>query len=243
MYDIHCHILPGIDDGSGNTSDSIEMARLAAISGTKGIVATPHCNIPGLYQNLWDVTLEKKLSELQYELNSRNIPITIYSGQEICLTGDFLQYLRQGKLISINHSNYLLVEFDFLESAPVAYSKIQQIIAEGYIPVIAHPERYRFVAEQQDAIHRLKKLGGLIQVNKGSLKGRFGYDIMKISTEIFQKHQADFVASDAHSQYSRTPYLADIHELISERFSEDYADFLLKTNPFQLLNNKTIHNF
>ena len=243
MIDIHCHILPGMDDGSGNFSDSIEMAQLAASSGIRTIVATPHCNIPNVFENYWTPEIRARLDRLQEALNARKIPITLLPGQEIFLSSGFLPLLKQGKLIPINDSRYLLVEFDALEKASIVIRKLQKIIAEGYIPIVAHPERYGFVHENEDMVYRMKELGCLIQINKGSLKGRFGYTATKIAYEILGNHDADFIASDGHSQYSRTPYLADAYEIVSERFSSDYADFLLNYNPQKVLKNEKVYAF
>ena len=92
-------------------------------------------------------------------------------------------------------------------------------------------------------IYRIKEMGCLTQINKGSLKGRFGYRTMKRAFEILENHDADFIASDGHSQYSRTPYLADAYEIVSERFSSDYADFLLNHNPQKVIKNEKVYAF
>ena len=243
MIDIHCHILPGMDDGSGNFSDSIEMAQLAAASGTRAIVVTPHCNVPNLFENYWSAKMQTVFDRLQKEVDARKIPITFLPGQEIFLASDFLKLIKQGKLIPINHSRYLLVELSAYENASVALRKLQKIIAEGYVPIVAHPERYDFVHEHGDMIYRMKEMGCLIQINKGSLKGRFGYNAMKSAFDILENYDADFIASDGHSQYSRTPYLADAYEIVSERFSSDYADFLLIDNPGKVLRNERVYAF
>ena len=243
MIDIHCHILPQMDDGSGSYHDSIEMAQLAATSGTRGIVVTPHCNIPDAFGNYWTAEVQAVLNKLQKAVNDRNIPITFFRGQEIFLTSDVLPLLKEGKLIPIHYSRYLLVEFNPYENASVAVRKLQKLTAEGYIPIVAHPERYPFVQEQGDLVYRMKELGCLLQINKGSLKGRFGRKAMKSAFEILKNYDADFIASDGHSQYSRTPYLADAYEIVSERFSADYADFLLNDNPQKVLKNERIHAF
>lgn len=243
MIDIHCHIMPGVDDGSGNMSDSTEMALLAARQGTKKIVVTPHCNIRSVNKNCWDSEMENKFLTLQTRLKEKNIPIEIFRGQEVLLSGGFMDGLRQRKFITLNGSAYVLAEFDMRESAAVAYGKLHQLVSEGYVPIVAHPERYGFVHEQRDAIYKIKETGSLIQVNKGSIKGSFGFEIQKIALEIIDTRQADFVASDAHSQYSRTPFLADVHEFICEKFSSEYADFLLKHNPYKVIGNEKIYGF
>ena len=90
MFDIHCHILHGVDDGSGNLSDSLEMAKLAADSGTKAIIATPHCNIPATFDNYWSKDIETKFSALRQAVRECGIPVEIYKGQEIFLSKKFI---------------------------------------------------------------------------------------------------------------------------------------------------------
>ena len=243
MIDIHCHIMPQMDDGSSSYHDSIEMACLAASSGVRGIVVTPHCNNPNAFRNYWTTEIQAVFEKLQKEVNDRKIPITFFRGQEIFLTSDVLTLLKQGRLISINDSRYLLVEFGSYENASVAIHKLQKLTAEGYVPIVAHPERYFFVHEHGDVVYRMKELGCLVQINKDSLKGRFGRKAMKSAYEILENYDADFIASDGHSQYSRTPYLADTYEIVSEHFSADYADFLLNDNPRKVLKNEKIDAF
>lgn len=243
MIDIHCHIMPGVDDGAGNMSDAVEMAKLAAESGIKRIIVTPHCNIPGSYHNYWNYFLSEDVRNLQKEIHKNNIDLTVYPGQEIYLSPGFAELLKKGEFIGLNESKYMLVEFSMRERADVAYRKLQQVIAEGFVPIVAHPERYGFVTEQQEAVYRMKDLGALLQVNRGSIKGVFGKSAMKKANEIISTFQADFVASDGHSQYRRTPYLADVHEYISEEISLEYGDWLFKVNPSKVINNESIYSF
>lgn len=240
MFDIHCHILPGVDDGSGNFSDSIEMAQLAVESGTKGIVVTPHCNIPGMFANYYCDEFKEKFMNLKQALKQKNIPVEVYQGQEVFLSRYFEEHLTKGEFITINGSKYMLVELDFRIDAASAFSRLERLISYGYIPVVAHPERYGFVIENPDAARKIRSVGALVQINSGSLIGDFGIYIKKTAQKIMDNALVDFVASDAHSQYSRTPNLAVAHEFISENYSYDYADILFRTNPVKLLNNESI---
>ncbi len=240
MFDIHCHILPGVDDGSGNLNDSIEMAQLAAESGTKGIVATPHCNISGMFNNYYNAEFKEKFLHLKHALQQKSIPVEVYSGQEVFLSSHFEEHLEKGELITLNGSRYMLVELDFKIDAADAFSRLERLISYGCIPVVAHPERYGFVIENPDVIRKIRSVGAFAQVNSCSLTGEFGHLIQETANIIVRNRFADFVASDAHSQYSRTPSLAQVHELICENFSYDYADVLFKINPVKLLNNETI---
>lgn len=243
MIDIHCHIMPGIDDGASNVSASISMAEVAFQSGTKSIIATPHCNTPHGHRNYWSDETNSLLETLRHELKSRHIPVDIYKGQEVFLAGDFMELIRQKKLITLNDSRYILVEFSMKESFTQAIDMLQQLISEGYVPVVAHPERYGFVSEDIDTIRMIKDAGALIQINKGSLKGSFGHNALKVSHKIISKRQADFIASDAHGSSGRNPFLADVYEFICSEFSDNYADFLLRKNPENILKNQEIFKY
>lgn len=240
MFDIHCHIIPNVDDGSGNMNDSIEMAQLAADSGVKALAATPHCNVPGMFDNFWSAELENKLALLQGELNKRDIPLTVCRGQEVFLSKNFEEHLKNGRFITLNNSRYMLAELDFRTDEATAVSRLQRLASYGYIPIVAHPERYGFVAENPHAVKRIHSSGCLVQINKGSVMGEFGPYVRRTAEYIMELRQADFVASDAHSQYSRTPYLSDVHERIFEKWSYDYACLVLETNPVKVFSDEDI---
>lgn len=243
MYDIHCHIIPGVDDGADSMSETIEMLNIAASNRTKGIICTPHSNIPQSFRNFWDEKLEQKFNAITEEVRKRNIPVELYKGQEVFLAGDFMQRIKNNELITLNNSEYILVELYPFEKESTAYKKLALLMAEGYKLIVAHPERYAFVVENESAINNIKDIGCLVQINKGSLKGRFGKAVMHTAHRMLENRSADFVASDAHSPYRRTPNLTDVHEMISTEYSVDYADYLIKTNPLNVITNKTIFGY
>ena len=240
MVDIHCHILPGFDDGSDNIEESLRMARIAAGGGTKAIIVTPHSNIPDSYQNYLDKEYVDTFKELKAKIKEQRIPLKIYPGHEIFATDDLVEPIKRKRLLTLCNSDYPLVEFAFKERSESVYEKLQILVAEGLTPIVAHPERYAFVAEDRSAALRLKKIGCLLQVNKGSLKNKFGTNAYNVAQALIRREVADFVASDAHSPYMRTPYLADAHEIISELHSPQYANLILSINPEKILKNEKI---
>ena len=240
MYDLHCHILYGVDDGADTITESLEMAGIARDNGTKGIVVTPHSYSSPTELNFWDADMKQRFSNLQNEIDKRGMDIRLFPGQEIFGRGEFVEHLISGELITINGSRYPLIEFPFVVRSEYVLEKMQQLISEGFVPVIAHPERYKFVSKNFESLVKLKKMGCLIQVNTGSLQGVFGSTAKNISEKILDKRMADVVASDAHSPFVRVPSLADAHEHISEMYSTDYAERLLNHNPEAIILNKTI---
>lgn len=240
VYDIHCHIIPNVDDGSGSLSDSLAMAQTAVRAGVKGVVATPHSNITEMYENFWSEKFDEKIRYLNDEFKKRDISLTIYPGQEVYAHGNLADLLKEGKLITLNNSGYFLMEFDFRIHGTTAVDYVNAIVAEGYVPIIAHPERYGFVQESPGMLLKLRSAGALLQINSGSITGTMGIEAMRISKLILENRLADFVASDAHSQYSRTPDFRDAHELVCGYFGYDYAKLIFNDNPLNVINNTEI---
>ncbi len=240
MIDIHCHILFGLDDGSDNIEESVRMAQIAVNSGIKAVVATPHSNVPNSHQNFWCEDIANRLNQLNQRLEQDQIPLKVFPGNEIFANGDIVEMLKTRKLLALNNSIYPLIEFDTYERSASAYRQLEALVAEGFTPIVAHPERYAFVHEDTNAILRMKRRGCLLQINKGSIKGSFGKSAYYISRKMISKQLADFVASDAHSPYMRTPFLAEAHEEVSLMSSFDYAELILNQNPAKVILNKKI---
>ncbi len=243
MYDIHCHICYGCDDGAEDLETAVRMVALASEKGTRGIAVTPHCNVPGSYTNYWSGELAAKIDTLRSAVEERGIDAEIYPGQEIFCTSGAAGLLESGKLITLNNSRYPLVEFDFYEYSDSVYAKLRELVSKGYVPVVAHPERYAFISEERDAAAILKSMGCLLQINKGSLDGRFGPAAYFAADDIMRRHLADVIASDAHSPYMRTPDMRHIHEKVCEEYSYEYADILFEQNPLRILEDRETVTF
>lgn len=240
MIDIHCHILPGLDDGAFSIDESLLMAEDAFEYGTRSIVCTPHI---GPYSTEELVTAFIELKEV---LKTHRIPIDIYLGQEVYLTENYIKQIRDivnGFPITINATSYVLVEFDPSAHSRILRNAVECLTSEGFRPIIAHPERYNAITEDVYLAHTLKDYGAFLQLNKGSLRGAFGPAAMRTALYLLDEQLADFVASDAHSPYERTTKLRDVHAFISEQYSIDYADHLMLVNPQNILSDNTIYSF
>lgn len=240
MIDIHCHILPGLDDGAFSIDESRLMAEDAFEYGTRSIVCTPHI---GPYSTEELVTAFIELKEV---LKAHRIPIDIYLGQEVYLTENYIKQIRDivnGFPITINATSYVLVEFDPSAHSRILRNAVEYLTSEGFRPIIAHPERYNAITEDVYLAHTLKDYGAFLQLNKGSLRGAFGPAAMRTALYLLDEQLADFVASDAHSPYERTTKLRDVHAFISEQYSIDYADHLMLVNPQNILSDNTIYSF
>lgn len=240
MIDIHAHILPGIDDGAPDMDTALAMAEMALESGVTAIVATPHCNMPGRFENYWDYSLHGKIKAFQQALHKAGIKLSIISGMEVFGTPDTPELLREGKLTTLGGSRYLLIEFPFDSYAQQATEILRAILAMGYRPVVAHPERYRYAQENPPLLNHWLNIGCLMQLNKGSLLGRFGRAAQTLALSMLNRGFAIAVASDAHSSSVRTTWMLDMWEFLCEEYSEYTARQLLEDNPRRILYNEEI---
>lgn len=241
MLDIHCHILPGIDDGSPDLETSVKMARAAAKSGVDTIIATPHCNIPGAaFPNYQSEELSHKLQELSECIQSENIPLKILPGAEILATEELPELLRSRKLPTLADSQYLLTEFYFDESPSFMDRIFRQIRAQGLIPVIAHPERYDAVQENPMLAADWFEAGYIIQVNKGSILGSLGEGAELTARWLIERGLVHAVASDAHGARHRTADMSEIFNELLRISSSEYADILLELNPRRIAANQPV---
>ena len=239
MIDIHTHILPGVDDGSGSLEESLQMAELAVSSGVQAVIVTPHCDVPEDVPVSLD-TLRGGLQQLRSALSARGIPLKLYSGMEIFGTPETAERLRSGKLTTLAGSHYPLIEFPFVNYSAQATRILQSVRDLGLLPIVAHPERYRYVQLEPALLNLWFDMGCLLQVNRGSLMGRFGGECQELAESILDRGFAGFVASDAHGTEHRTPWLQDVYSLLCRRYSPHFAKLLLYDRPVCVLRDREI---
>ena len=193
MIDLHCHILPGVDDGSPDAEISLSMARHAAESGVTAIAVTPHCNLPGFRRNYRGPDYRRQLNDLRELLTQENIPLRLYSGAEVFADPSNIRTLiEQHELITLGGSRYLLVEFDFGLPGSVLLRTLEAIAQRGLVPVVAHPERYDAVQRDPGLAAWCFSRGMLLQLNKGSLLGLLGVGRLAVPTGLVfhERHAA-----------------------------------------------------
>ena len=240
MIDIHSHILPGIDDGADDIYDTLEMIKMAEKSGTKAIVATPHCNIPGMFDNYFGKEYVDRYQKVVEAVKKEEIPVKIYPGMEAFGTEDLPELIVNGKIMPINQGRYILVEFPFDSEPKYVFGLLKRIKEVGAIPVIAHPERYEFVQDNPHVAYVWRKKGYAVQVNKGSFEGRFGRMARKTAYRMLSHNMISVVASDAHGHGQRTPYMKKIYEHLAQERTTEYMDILFRKNPLQICANKPL---
>lgn len=240
MIDLHCHILPGVDDGADSEEESCMMAQIAADDGVEAIVMTPHCNVPGQFDNFASSYLFDRFHELQKLVRERDIPLELYSGMEVYVTRNLTDLLEQNRLLTLGESHYLLMEFGFDEPASFMDHMLQAVKRQGFIPVIAHPERYYCVQDDHEQISWWNEDGYVLQINKGSLFGMFGQQAAETAHWCLSEGCIHLIGSDAHSPFRRTTRMGEAWEYISEFNSPEIADFLFRDNPRRILNDEPV---
>ena len=242
MIDIHCHILPEFDDGASSPEESIAMARMAADTGVTAIVATPH--FPGKQSSLEQIdALLDRYEWLRRAVRSQRLPLKIYPGAEILCLPETVELAAQRALPTIGETPYLLTEFYFDESFRNMTQLLSDIAHHGYIPVIAHPERYHAIQEDPGLLKKWHQSGYVLQLNKGSILGSFGPDPEVTAAAALEMGLAHLVASDAHSARRRTPHMGALRLWMEENCAPDYAHLLLNQNPGRVVSGKRVLAF
>lgn len=240
MIDIHAHILPGMDDGAEDLIDTLEMARIAVENGISTMVATPHCNIPGIYDNYFDYKFQETYERVCNALEAEEIPLQLLRGMEVFATPDLPQLLAEGKLLTLNDSRYLLVEFPFEEDLDYVEEILTAILDAGLLPVIAHAERYECIQKNIFALEKWRDRGVMIQVNKGSLIGRFGKYSHNAAHAMMRREMVDVIASDCHRPYHRTPVMMDVYRSLERQYSRAYLERVFHENPSRICRNQEV---
>ncbi len=241
MTDIHSHILPWLDDGAADLQEALEMARIAAADGVTAMIATPHCNLMGMQYHYTSDEYWSVFKRMEQAIKDENIPLILYPGMEVFATPELPWLLKHEKLLTLNQSRYLLIEFAFDEKPDFVKKLLNDVMACGVLPVVAHAERYDFVQDDPQIAYDLQKNGCLIQVNKGSIMGRFGKDIQQTAMRLLQHSVVSVVASDTHGSKLRSPGMAGAYHAVETHFSKMYADLLFVENPKRISLNQATY--
>ncbi|MEB6040338.1 tyrosine-protein phosphatase [Enterococcus gallinarum] len=223
MIDLHCHILPGIDDGAETMEASIAMAEKAISQGITHILCTPHHN-NGKYHNPKSDVISL-VSSLQSELDQRNLPLTVLEGQELRITGDLIEDIRNDEILFTDlDDTYILIEFPTMEVPTYSEQVLFELKSLGKTPVIVHPERNAYFRKDPNHLIPFLEMGCLAQLTAPSYVGVFGKDIQKTAKTMVGHNLVQMVASDAHGVKKRTFYMKETYEQIAKDFGQKKVD-------------------
>jgi protein-tyrosine phosphatase len=235
MIDLHCHILPGMDDGASDLSISIEMARRFVEDGVSVVACTPHI-LPGLYHNTGS-QIRSAVDQLQDQLLEEGISLHLVTGADNHVDSDFVAKIRSGHLLTLANSRYILVEPPHHVVPPRLKEFFFDIMAHNYIPILTHPERLTWLKDHYDDVKDLVRAGAWMQITSGSLTGSFGRNAQYWAERMLDEGCVHLLATDAHNIDRRPPNLLEGRRLAAEKVGEAQAEHMVMTRPLGVLRN------
>lgn len=235
-FDIHCHILPGIDDGPKNFDETIRMLYIAYEEGIRFIVATPHYGFDNTKVSLQQT--QKLYEELNTVINNAGIKISILLGSELLFSSDIVDALNKGDALTIDGTRYILVEFPRTALYKDIWNGINQCVFGGYIPILAHVERYKCLIKDPYLVEDLILLGAYIQINLSSVKGKLLDKEALFCRKLLKKGWVHFLGTDAHGAYERIPRVNNYVKYLRRRYGQDRIQQLFWDNPMTMVENR-----
>jgi Capsular polysaccharide biosynthesis protein len=239
MLDMHCHILPGIDDGAKDLNDSIYISRMEERDGIATIIATPHYIDS---ESEVDVSrIEYLTDQLNSEIRNAGIKLDVLLGMEVLLSPNIVDLYEANKIIAINNKNYMLIELPMYETFPqYVESTIFEMQLAGIRPIIAHPERYREIIKHPNKVYRLIEKECIMQCNAGSFAGKYGKEVRETAYNLLEHNMVHIIASDSHSSQMKSTHMRSCYDEISKEYSKKMANDLFTNNPQCIINGEDI---
>lgn len=226
--DIHCHILPGVDDGAASMEETEEMLRIAHSEGIRCIIATPHYHPRRGHEH--PQVLRKKLLQVRKAAEKIDSKFRIYLGTEIYYGQDVAEKLKHGKILSMNRKSYVLIEFSPADSFNYIKQGLQHMQLNGYEVILAHAERYRCLVDYFEYAEHIWKMGIYIQINAGSITGESGRPVKKFVKKLMENDMVFCVGSDAHNAKNRSPRMQKAAAYVTKKYGHEYTEKIFFKN-------------
>ena len=233
MVDIHCHLLYGVDDGADTIEESVAMLKVAKEQGIHGIILTPH------YRHGMFAYPREEIEENYMRLKpyAEKLGIDMALGTEYHVNSHIVEALRGGRCRTLAGSRYVLTEYSHDSELSYLEQMTETLVRHGYIPVLAHVERYACMTQDLESVYRLRELGGWIQINADAVLGLDGMAAKRFCKKLLKEELADVVASDCHGIRQRACHMEACYERIAKKYSKPYADRLMTDHPAGILEN------
>ena len=233
LIDIHCHILPKVDDGPDSVEESLKILKDMRRQGIKHVIVTPHYRPEMFEPSMKRVIYSyRHLRDIAYDMGvSMSLGCEYYRNEQI------IEHMDNRKRPVMAGSRYVLIEFSMNDLFPTIRNYVYELITHGYQPIIAHVERY-FCCQKMEKIQELKDMGALIQVNAGSVLGEEGWKLKKFCLDLMKKDLVDFVASDTHNTSDRKLNLKKCASYVTKKMGKQYAERIFFNNPLNILKNR-----
>ncbi len=233
LADIHCHILPYVDDGAEHFDDTERLLAADVEQGIRVVCATPHLR-HGMFESS-DEAVTRQYERTKEYIEANDLPISLYLSREYFVDQHFLRLMESGNLLKMGAGNTILTEFSSRYSLEKIKDLLKAVISAGYEPLVAHVERYPSVAADPGYVGELKDLGARIQINAGSVLGREGAPQKKFTYKLMRLGYVDVVGSDAHGMEFRPQELLTCRKKIERKMGESYAAEVMWANPLEIL--------
>ena len=236
MIDVHCHMLPAIDDGARDLSMALQMAEMAVADGISRTVCTPHI-YPGLFENTHE-SIRQATADFQQELKTAGIALQVSYGADVQVVPSLVQGLQSKALPTINGSRYFLFEPPHHVSMPRLADLIHAALLAGYVPVITHPERLSYIEDDYDLFIKAARQGAWLQLTGGSLLGVFGSRVQRVAERFMEDGVIHLLASDGHNLKNRSPVLTEARKAAAQIVGDEEANLLVQARPLAIINNE-----
>jgi protein-tyrosine phosphatase len=235
--DIHSHCIPGVDDGAKTMQEALAIARLAEQGGCGTIITTPHHHPRRGHAPKEELLKQRNL--FQQELARQGIDVKLYTGQELYYDSETAEKLRNGQVMTMAESDYVLIEFGFTDPYKKLPDAVREMQREGYLPIIAHIERYDCILEEPERAAELYDMGAYIQVNADSILDHHGRATKKLTKYLLKNQLVHFIASDAHDTTYRKPRFEELVGYLDRKY-KGMSEILLHENPMKIIHKEYI---
>ncbi len=236
--DIHSHILPGVDDGSDSLEMSLEMLHMAAKDGVSQIILTPHSKPWHRSRSSGEVAAG--VCWLQERLRAENLEIKLYPGNELYYRSGLVEEIMEGQAGTLANSHYVLVEFEPSADYDYIRNGMYTLLSGGYYPILAHVERYKNLCTKTVRVKEMIEMGCFIQVNAGSIVGRYGIAASCLTKKLLKQGLIHFIATDAHDLGRRSPCLSECAAYVEKKYGKESSRRLFFDNPMRVLGDEDI---
>jgi protein-tyrosine phosphatase len=236
--DIHCHVVPRIDDGAADFAESIAMARMAEADSTKSLVATPHQL--GNNSHVTAEAIRQGVAELQAALDAEGIAVSVLPGADVRIEPELPKLLKQGKVLTLaERGKHVLLELPHDTYIPLD-PLLAALEKQGLVGILSHPERNRGIIKHPEVMEDVVAAGGLLQITAGSLTGAFGSSPQRIAEYCVENRLIHFIASDAHDTKKRPFGMRAAYETILEIADEHLAELVCCENPARVFDGEDV---
>jgi protein-tyrosine phosphatase len=236
--DMHNHIVPGVDDGSENMEESMELVEMAYQEGIRRLICTPHY-MRGRNHYTYE-QLDETFAAFADMVRQQHPDIELWLGNEVLYEEGIVEDLKAGKIHTMAGTKYVLIEFNIRIPYAELYQAMKKVSAARFRPIIAHVERYQCLTKHEERIQELRELGIYIQMNASSVEGGLFDEHARWCQKLLKKGYIDFIGTDAHDLENRAPVIGDAVKWITKKCGEEVAEDVFWNNAAQVIQNQYI---